>query len=60
MNDKNSQKWVLTPKDYLTLLNQPQTKNEEKAIERSITKSNPYNSDNWVEKIVKKFGWKKL
>jgi len=44
----------------LTLLNQPQTKNEEKAIERSITKSNPYNSDNWVEKIVKKFGWKKL
>ena len=29
---------------------------EEEAIEKSITKSNPYGGDTWVDSVVKRFG----
>lgn len=47
---------VSAPKDYLNWLNQAQTIEEEEAIERSITKGNPYGGDGWVDSVVKKFG----
>ena len=43
------------PRGYLNWLNQAQTEDEEEAIERSITKGNPYGGDNWVDSVVKKF-----
>lgn len=43
------------PRNYLNWLNEPQTEDEEKTIERSIAKSNPFGSDSWVGKIVKLF-----
>lgn len=46
------------PKRYLDFLNQPQTKEEEDALERSIIKDAPFGSEDWVEKIVQKFGLK--
>ena len=49
--------WPVTqPKKYLSLLNQPQTQEEEEALERSITKDVPYGCEDWVGKMVKKFG----
>lgn len=47
---------IAQPKNYLEILNQPQTMEEEKTLEKSITKDVPYGSKNWVVKIVKKFG----
>lgn len=44
------------PEQYLTWLNQPQTQEEEDALERSTTKDIPFGSDHWIEKIVRKFG----
>lgn len=44
------------PKQYLDWLNQPQTQEEEDALERSIAKDVPFGNDVWIEKIVKKFG----
>ena len=61
-NGTTKQKEVLSswpvskPKDYLQWLNQAQTEGEEEAIKRSITKSNPYGEDSWVDSVVKKFG----
>lgn len=46
---------VPAPKDYLNWLNQAQTKDEEEAIRRSITKGNPYGSGSWVDSVVKRF-----
>ena len=46
---------VNLPKDYLKWLNESQTEDEEKVIEKSIIKGNPFGGDSWVEKIVKKF-----
>jgi len=43
-------------RDYLTILNQPQSEKEEEALEKSIRKSSPYGEIGWVEKTVKKFG----
>ncbi len=43
------------PENYLLLVNQMKDTKEEEAIERSIIKSNPYGSVDWVEKMVKKF-----
>ncbi len=47
---------VNMPKDYLSLVNQNQDAGEEKFIENSIEKSNPYGDNDWVKKVVKKFG----
>jgi len=58
----NEQKKILSswpvskPKDYLHWLNEPQKEGEEEAIEKSITKSNPYGGDTWVDSVVKRFG----
>ena len=43
------------PKDYLHRLNTAQTKKEEDAIERSITKNIPLGSETWTYKVIKKF-----
>lgn len=47
---------VPRPKDYLQWLNEPQTEDEEEAIERSIVKNIPYGKSSWVDAIVKKHG----
>lgn len=47
---------VSAPKDYLSWLNEDQTKKDEEVIERAIIKSNPYGEDRWVDNTVKKFG----
>lgn len=44
------------PKNYLSLVNQNQNSEEEDVIEGSIIKGNPYGNNDWVEKVVKKFG----
>lgn len=49
--------WPVTkPEDYLNWLNQAQTEDEEKTIERSITKGNPYGSERWTDSVVERFG----
>ncbi len=45
-----------SPQRYLDWLNQPQTQEEEDTLERSIAKDVPFGNENWVERIVKKFG----
>ncbi len=44
------------PNDYLSLVNQDQDIGEEKIIENSIAKSNPYGDVKWTIKIAKSFG----
>lgn len=49
--------WPLSiPKDYLSWINEDQTKQEKEIIEKSIVKGNPYGGDYWVANTVKKFG----
>lgn len=49
--------WPVTcPNDYLQWLNEPQTQDEEDAIERSITKSIPYGREEWADGMIKKYG----
>jgi len=49
-------KWPINePENYLLLVNQKQDTEEEK-IENSINKSNPFGNENWIGKMVKKFG----
>ena len=43
------------PIGYSDWLNQPQTQEEEEALERSIAKDVPFGGEGWVEEIVKKF-----
>ena len=45
-----------SPREYLDWLNQPQTQEEEDALERSIAKDVPFGGDGWIEMVVKKFG----
>lgn len=47
---------ISVPRDYLTLLNTPQTKKEEDALGRSETKGVPYGSDAWTLKKVEQYG----
>ena len=47
---------VYIPGNYLTILNEPQTEEEEKAIEKSVQRDAPFGGSVWVEKIVNKFG----
>ena len=46
---------VSIPNDYMLWLNEPQTKEEEEKIERSIEKNIPFGRDSWVDKIIKKY-----
>jgi len=43
------------PENYMIWLNQPQSKAEENAIEKSIQRGNPYGDKNWAGDIIKKF-----
>ncbi|MBU1557553.1 transposase [Patescibacteria group bacterium] len=48
--------WIISePKSYLKYLNEPQNESEEKAIQNSILRGNPYGGDSWKAKIIKKF-----
>lgn len=47
---------VLRPRDYLHWLNEPQTQDEENAIEHSVAKSIPFGREDWVGGIIKKYG----
>lgn len=47
---------VSTPKNYRALLNTPQTKSEEEALERSIEKNIPFGTMSWTSGTVKKYG----
>lgn len=42
--------------NYLQLLNEPQTEDEEQVLERAIEKGTPFGKNTWVERMVKKFG----
>jgi len=44
------------PQNYLLLVNQSQTLNEEENIENSIIKGNPFGDIDWVKKVVKDYG----
>jgi putative transposase len=44
------------PQHYLDTLNEPQTKEEEQALDRATEKGTPFGSDIWVERTVTKFG----
>ena len=49
--------WLVgMPKNYLLLVNEEQAVHEEKIIENSIEKSNPYGNTQWVQWAIKKFG----
>ena len=47
---------VDAPENYLSLVNENQDEEEERIIDRSIDKSNPYGDDRWAGEVVKKFG----
>jgi putative transposase len=47
---------VPRPRDYLRWLNEPQTQEEEEALERSTNKDKPFGTESWVTKMVRKFG----
>jgi len=47
---------IQVPRDYLTLLNTPQSKEEEAALVRSESKGVPYGTEGWVLKTVEQFG----
>lgn len=46
---------VARPDNYLKWLNEPQSKEEEEAIEKSVQRGNPYGKNSWTEKIIKKY-----
>ena len=46
---------VPMPRRYATLLHEPQSKNEVEAMRRSIIRGNPFGSEIWSEKTIKKF-----
>ncbi|MBP9749293.1 MAG: transposase [Candidatus Pacebacteria bacterium] len=49
--------WPISePRNYLTWLNEAQTQVEEDAIEVSIERDRPFGTDDWLTKIVRKFG----
>jgi len=50
-------KWPISePKDYLSFVNIPQSKDEEEIIRLSVVKGKPYGNDSWSKNIIKKFG----
>jgi putative transposase len=44
------------PRNWLELVNKPQTEAELEALRRSIARGTPYGSENWVKAIVKRLG----
>lgn len=47
---------VEMPSDYLKLVNTALETDKEKIIDATIEKSNPFGDNDWVRKVVKKFG----
>lgn len=47
---------VSMPRNYLTWLNEPQSPEEEEALEKSIERDRPYGEDTWVTKLAQKLG----
>jgi putative transposase len=47
---------VRRPGDYLEWLNEPQTQEEEEAIEKSIERDRPLGSNSWLSKVIAKLG----
>jgi putative transposase len=47
---------VALPKDWLQLVNQPQTEAELEALRRSVARGRPYGSDRWVQAVVQRLG----
>ena len=47
---------VKEPKNYLSWLNETQSKDEEEALEKSTERGSPYGDDGWLQNVVKKFG----
>jgi putative transposase len=46
---------ISVPSDYLTILNTPQTQEEEEVLERSVVKGVPYGSEEWTLSMVEKY-----
>jgi len=44
------------PKDYLKLINRPQTGEELEYIRGCINKSRPFGNESWLNKVVRRFG----
>ena len=50
-------KWPLPqPRAWTDLVNQPQTEGELEAIRRSVTRSQPYGTEDWVQTTAKDLG----
>lgn len=47
---------IPVPRNYLALLNEPQSKEEEIALERSESKGVPFGAEGWVLHTVEKYG----
>lgn len=47
---------ILEPKDYLLLVNTPQSEKEENNIRASIVRGNLFGNDSWSNNMIKKFG----
>jgi putative transposase len=47
---------IRIPKEYITYLNETQSKDAEDAIEKSELRGSPYGEEVWVAKTIKKFG----
>ena len=49
-------KWPIDmPRDYIKLVNEPQTNTEVETLRCSVNKGKPYGSDSWVNKMIVKF-----
>ena len=47
---------VPPPEDWLTTVNEPQTRAEEEAVQRAIVRGNPFGADEWVLRTAGEFG----
>lgn len=47
---------IAEPKDYLSFVNTPQSKEEEEKIRASVVRGKPFGEDMWVLKMIGKFG----
>ncbi|MEK7568645.1 MAG: transposase [Patescibacteria group bacterium] len=44
------------PRDYLSFVSTPQTKEEEESIRGSVVRGKPFGADAWATKMIEKFG----
>jgi chaperonin GroEL len=49
-------KWPIEmPKNYIKLVNEPQTNTELETLRYSVNKGKPYGSDHWIDKMIDRF-----